>query len=419
MATRFYLDGVADTVPISPTPDAAWENTSMLTRVLTTTTKSGETIATVSFADANATNQDILFRQYISSPLVAGQTITGGQALKAQCRVSEAGATAVNNLFFTVGMRVLAANGTTVQKTVLVVTRDGVEAEFASVLENRQFTATSVAGNYTTVAGDRLVIEIGMGGDPNAGSDHDSDMSLGSSSGADLAEDDTTTTANNPWFELTDTLTFTTAHTLAPSDTETLTDSATRTVGKLPTDTVTLSDTPTNVVTFVRSSADTASLVDSISQSVGTPRSDTVVLADVEIAAVVLAKTDSVTLTDSVIMTPGLGKSDTVALSDARVALVGLARSDTLPLSDALLKMVTKVLTDTVTLGDVATPVLTPAGGPGNQQKADSVSLSDSIAVRVGLAPADTLSVVDVLVRAEDPLTSLWFPNRKGGFWGN
>ena len=204
MATRFYLPETAASTPITPTPDAAWEDTSILARAMTSTASIADPMATVSFADADDTSKDILFRQWISEPLTAGQTITGAQALKAQARVSQAGT--FNNMVLTIGIRVIAANGTTVQKVVLAPTRDNNIA--AGTLTNRAFTATSAATNYTTVAEDRLVFEVGMGGDPNAGSDHDSSMRFGDDAASDLPEDDTTTTDLRPWIQLTNTLTF-------------------------------------------------------------------------------------------------------------------------------------------------------------------------------------------------------------------
>ena len=204
MATRFYLPASAASTPITPTPDAAWENTSILARAMTSTSPISDAMTTVSFAEGtNTANQDILFRQHVSAELSAGQTITGSQALKAQVRVAQTNDN--NNLVLAVGIRVL--NGTTVQKTVLAVTRDALEANL-STLENRQFTATSAATDYTTVAGDRLVIETGMGGTPGIASDHDSSMRFGDAAASDLPENNTATTDDNPWVELTDTLTF-------------------------------------------------------------------------------------------------------------------------------------------------------------------------------------------------------------------
>ena len=204
MTTRFYLPATATATPITPSADAAWEDVSLLERVTTRTAKISNSLADVAFTDSNNADRDVVFRQYISRILTAGQTVTGSQALKAQCLVSEVAAG--NNLFFTVGIRIIALDGSTVRKTVLTVTRDAVEA--VTTLVNRQFTATSAATNYTTLAGDRIVIEIGMAGDPIGNNTHSSTMRLGDSSASDLSEDDTSTTDNNPWVELTDTLTF-------------------------------------------------------------------------------------------------------------------------------------------------------------------------------------------------------------------
>ncbi len=207
MATRLYLPATAAPTAINPTPDAAWEDTSILARAVCRTTKINDTLATVSFTDATNTDKDILFRQYVSLELLAGQTITGSQALKFQVRAQER--VAGNNMFAAFGIRVIASDGSTVRKTVLAVNRDGVEIN-NSALTNRASTATSAATNYTTLAGDRLVIEIGTGGDPanTGGADHDTDLRLGDSSGSDLPENDTATTDDNPWVELADTLTF-------------------------------------------------------------------------------------------------------------------------------------------------------------------------------------------------------------------
>ena len=203
MATRFYLPGTAAATPISPTPDAAWEDTSILARAMTSTATIADPMATVAFDDADVSDRDILFRQWISEPLTAGQTITGSQAIKAQARGIEVDS--LNNLFLAVGIRIL--NGTTVQKTVLPVTRDNTELAQIQ-LTNRRFTATSAVTNYTTVEGDRFVIEVGVGGDPDIGRSHDSSIRFGDAAASDLAENDTSTTDDNPWIELTDTLTF-------------------------------------------------------------------------------------------------------------------------------------------------------------------------------------------------------------------
>lgn len=203
MATKFYIRNTSQTTPISPTVDSAWEaSASGFARALANTSKTSDTLTTVNVTEATSTDKDICVRQLII-PLAPGQTVTGAQAIKFQCRVSETGTG--NNMFSALGIRVIASDGSTVRKTVLAVTRDDVEA--ATSLTNRQFTATSAAGNYTTVNGDYLVIELGMAGDPTGSNPHDFGMRLGDSAASDLAEDDSTTTDNNPWVQLNDTLT--------------------------------------------------------------------------------------------------------------------------------------------------------------------------------------------------------------------
>src|SRR6185436_16173988 len=116
MATKFYLRNTSQTVPISPAADAAWEDTSILARALAVTAVTADAIATVTLTETSSIDKDCLFRQYIT-PLAAGQTITGAQAIKFQCRVIETGTG--NNMFSALGIRIIASDGSTVRKTVL------------------------------------------------------------------------------------------------------------------------------------------------------------------------------------------------------------------------------------------------------------------------------------------------------------
>ena len=162
-------------------------------------------MATVSFLDSNNDDRDILFRQFIcQTPLAAGQTINGSQAIKFQIRAQEG--SPFNNMFTAIGIRIIDADGITVNKTILAVTRDGTEISDFSLV-NCRFTANSAAGDYTTVSGDRLVIEIGTGGSPLP-LGHDSDLRIGDASASDLPEDDSSTSDYNPWVEFTNILSF-------------------------------------------------------------------------------------------------------------------------------------------------------------------------------------------------------------------
>ena len=163
MTTTLYPPGLAGTTLMLPAFLAGWGNTSIMARATIKTTKQPQTTTTIAFSDADQTDMDIGFRQFISLRLTPGQTITGEQQIRASIRVKED--TSSGNMFLAMAIRVMAADGVTVQKVVLPLTRDDVEADTVA-LTSRAFFATSEPGNYTTVDGDRLVIELGLGGDP-------------------------------------------------------------------------------------------------------------------------------------------------------------------------------------------------------------------------------------------------------------
>lgn len=200
MATRFYLPstGAAD---ISPAASAGWETTSLNSYLKAVTTKISSAMTTVSFTDSDATNRDILFRTYVTDPI--SPQVISAQTLEFQIRAKERATTC--NLFTVLNVKVVSNDGSITRGTVLSMQRDATELDELA-LENRRLTATTTA--VTCHAGDRLVFEIGTGGDPGAGSDHDSDISIGDDSGTDLPEDDTDQNAYNPWIEFPNSLTF-------------------------------------------------------------------------------------------------------------------------------------------------------------------------------------------------------------------
>jgi hypothetical protein len=202
MATRLYLPSTGSAA-ITPGFASGWEDTSIGARLPCYTTKQSTTMTTVSFVDANDTNRDILFRQYISEPL-ANQSIDA-QSVVFRIRALERATTC--NMFTTINIRLVSNDGSVVRGTLVSMRRDGVEA--ATSLTNRNNTGNSTA--IVCHSGDRLVIEIGMGGDPGAGSDHDSDMRIGDADATDLGANDTDTSDFNPYVEFANTLSFFTA----------------------------------------------------------------------------------------------------------------------------------------------------------------------------------------------------------------
>lgn len=205
MATKLYLPSDNIAPAFEPAAIGGWEDTSLINYTTMPTIKRSSAMTTASFADASAANRDILFKIFVSAELTAGQTVTGSQAIKLQARCSQVAAT--NNMLLTVVLAIWnSSNPAAAAKAMVGTVRDNVEA--ATSLTNRQHTTTSAAGNYTTVAGDYVVLQLGMGGDPDVGSDHDSSLRFGDAAASDLPEDDTDTTDLNPWVQLTDTLTF-------------------------------------------------------------------------------------------------------------------------------------------------------------------------------------------------------------------
>lgn len=202
MATRFYFPS-SGTSAISPAVDAAWDGTGTFgfahRDCVTTKTSTANNVG-VSNNDSDNADHDVCVIQFIS-PAIAAQTISA-QTIKSQFLCNEISAN--SNVFFAICIRVLSNDGTTVRGTVLSLTRDGTEM-LNTGYQNRRFSATS--SSVSASDNDRIVIEIGGGGDPLTGG-LDFAILLGDSAGTDLAEDDTTTTQNDPWVEFANTITF-------------------------------------------------------------------------------------------------------------------------------------------------------------------------------------------------------------------
>lgn len=204
MATRFYYDPVA--VPtISPTFDAAvWDQSAAGLRRSLSTVSTANTMAEVTFADAETSvtnNWDVLLVQAISAPLAA-QTISG--AISGQIRCSETDALA--NIVGHINIRAFDSTGTTSRGTLL----DAADpTEFVlTTLTNRKFPVSTAPTSTAVSEGDVLVVEIGYRAVNTAATSWSGTVSLGRGATTDLAVDESTTTAINPWIEFADNLMF-------------------------------------------------------------------------------------------------------------------------------------------------------------------------------------------------------------------
>jgi hypothetical protein len=198
-----------EAAPVTPpAPSADWEHINSVQRKLRQTADDSTLVTQIYTPDAadDLTDKDSHHRQYVSDPLEA-QTLTGN--VKAQIQGFEANNG--NNLFLTLKILVINNTGSTVLSTLLAITRDTTN-EFTTSLLNRNFPSTAM-GSYACAAGDRLCVEVGLGGlCTAAGGVNGHNGSLrwgGNASSGDLPEDDTQAgTTYRPWIEFANTFAF-------------------------------------------------------------------------------------------------------------------------------------------------------------------------------------------------------------------
>jgi len=152
------------------------------------------------FNDNSSVDKDILFIQFISAPIKA-QTIAS-QIVDSVVMGLETHYT--NNLYLTLVIKIMSGDGLTLRGTILALTHDGTELDW-DILTSRYFSATST--EVIAQEGDRVVVEIGVGGNPSY--DHDSSLRFGDPTGStDILEvDNDENTAHCPWVAFTNAIT--------------------------------------------------------------------------------------------------------------------------------------------------------------------------------------------------------------------
>jgi hypothetical protein len=133
---------------------------------------------------------------------------TGVTSFKCQIRVLEL--LAEDNVRGNDSIRVFSQDGSTERAALLGQGGHGPATEPNTSFRNKTFLDGDLAvATYTTVEGDRLVVEIGYndqtGVTPIAQAEYG-----GTSGGSDLPEDETTTTQDVPWFEISTDITWST-----------------------------------------------------------------------------------------------------------------------------------------------------------------------------------------------------------------
>jgi hypothetical protein len=208
MATRFYFNSTV-TPPNSP-GFAAWDRTTEgIRRMMQSPRVSSAMTSFTIWANTSPTaNLNALCCQFSSRLLKVGTAFVTTDTVKAQMRCQESG---TNDNIDRNPICIKVYNGTTLQATLLALGPVGVTAEWLHTgLRNKTAAnGDALTANYTTVIGDYLVIEIGGQVSGSGGSGVTGTLSLGSDHATtDLGENETDTTAFNPWFEISRTLAF-------------------------------------------------------------------------------------------------------------------------------------------------------------------------------------------------------------------
>jgi hypothetical protein len=212
MARRFYLPEF-EPAKVSVAFDSAWNVTAAPAAarrmVAAATPKKVVNDALTTTGGYTSTNgQNRLHRQYVSDPMSSGLVFDTGTTYKCYVQTLEGGAT--QNIVSRLGVRIVSYDGSTVKATLLAVADYSTATEWNTSIRNKAFANGDAGTNasYTTVAGDRLVIEIGhnnaVSGTPSGSS------RFGTiSAGGDNGENETDTGATlAPWFETSVTVTF-------------------------------------------------------------------------------------------------------------------------------------------------------------------------------------------------------------------
>ena len=219
MASRFYLHN-ATAAAITP-GIAAWTDSTAYDRKQMSPTKDVSAMATKHCGPISgnvAANGTMLARQFISDPLASGIAFVTSDTFTCVIRAAESGANDNINRQ-AICVKVYSEDGTTLRATLFALGNVAPNTtEWATSLQSEIWSAvagTALTANYTTVARDRLVVEVGGMCSSAGGTGVDGSLSFGSNSGTDLSTTEHVTTANNPWFEISRTVTFTTNHVLA------------------------------------------------------------------------------------------------------------------------------------------------------------------------------------------------------------
>lgn len=143
----------------------------------------------------------VLFRQFISLPMDASIVFNSSTTYTMCMRHSESSTSA--NAYQLFGVAIYSNDGATQRAKFTALEKDGIE--FGTSLAARSNLMGGTSGiSYTTVSGDRLVLEVGW--DQDASGSYTITNSVGNTGAFLSGEGDTSILA--PWIEFSNTITF-------------------------------------------------------------------------------------------------------------------------------------------------------------------------------------------------------------------
>jgi len=179
--------------------NAGWNVTSGAVRYYMEGHKDNSTIGSHTSGQVGAAAvRKVLIDQWVSAPL-ATQTVTG--TLDGQIRFNCNSVTSTTWQGF-VYLRVINSDNTVATEVGTLTTTN-----LTTTLTNRTLIQLNV-GTLSITAGQRFCIDVGANESVGSTTTRTATCSRGSSSATDLAVDNTTTTANNPFIKFSQTLVF-------------------------------------------------------------------------------------------------------------------------------------------------------------------------------------------------------------------
>jgi len=164
MATRFYLPA-SGTAPLgSLAVDSSWGRTENLERRPCDVNKGNTSLTQKSAAWAATATNDWVWVQFQSKCLAAGYSWTTADTVSMVLKVAEAAAQVDSHLAYCI--RVVSKDGTVVRGTVGVyqATSSEYPTSLANIATRIHDARTDGASNFSSQAGDRIIIEIGHWG---------------------------------------------------------------------------------------------------------------------------------------------------------------------------------------------------------------------------------------------------------------